>query len=486
MRYILVALASALLAVPAAAQPFYARGEWDSFGTTYPMIDSGDGIYFTRTIDGLFPGSADPASNDSTDYRWKVATEDYSIEAPAGFAQDVHTRANEAGEVHINFWNQTTWDDGWMPNDRRRVGYVDHNLYDWELMGSFNGFSTGLALTDQGGGLHTGTFAFDAGVYEWKFRRVGNWDTNIGNNGFSSNAGNNSFLVANDGDMWTFELDLPNGRWRTIAPAAPGQPGDHNGDGIVNQADYVAARKLPGSFGGDPGAYNSFKENFGEGSAAASWLVFGPSIETTPLDDQGGGVYSAVLDGLTPGTDYELKAAKSDLSVQVPGSNVKIRANDDGEIAVNFYELVNVGWDDGWQPNNEHRIGYEDHNEFDWELMGDFNGFATPVATLIDQTNGLHIGTYVVPTAGEHQFKFRQQGDWNTSIGNNFGNSASNASFTANADNELWQFELDLPNGKWRAFPVPVDGGSGGVPEPSAILLMVLAGLAICGSARRR
>ena len=100
------------------------------------------------------------------------------------------------------------------------------------------------------------------------------------------------------------------------------------------------------------------------------------NITTTPLVDQGGGVYTVTLSGLTASTDYELKAAKSDLSVQVPGSNVKIRADAAGEINVNFYELVAAGWEDGWQPNNEHRIGYEDHNLFDWELMGDFNGFS--------------------------------------------------------------------------------------------------------------
>jgi autotransporter-associated beta strand protein len=54
-----------------------------------------------------------------------------------------------------------------------------------------------------------------------------------------------------------------NGVLRLAASAA--QPGDHNEDGKVDAADYVAWRKLPDSFGGDPGGYNAFKENFGEG-----------------------------------------------------------------------------------------------------------------------------------------------------------------------------------------------------------------------------
>jgi fibronectin-binding autotransporter adhesin len=41
-----------------------------------------------------------------------------------------------------------------------------------------------------------------------------------------------------------------------------GQPGDHNGDGIVDAADYVAWRKTDG---GNSEGYDAFFENFGEG-----------------------------------------------------------------------------------------------------------------------------------------------------------------------------------------------------------------------------
>jgi hypothetical protein len=51
--------------------------------------------------------------------------------------------------------------------------------------------------------------------------------------------------------------------------ASAGQPGDHNGDGVVDAADYVAWRKLPASFGGDPDGYDAFHENFGEMSAGS-------------------------------------------------------------------------------------------------------------------------------------------------------------------------------------------------------------------------
>jgi hypothetical protein len=54
-----------------------------------------------------------------------------------------------------------------------------------------------------------------------------------------------------------------------IRAAAPGQPGDHNGDGTVDAADYVAWRKIPDAFGSDPGGYNTWRENFAEGGAGA-------------------------------------------------------------------------------------------------------------------------------------------------------------------------------------------------------------------------
>jgi hypothetical protein len=44
----------------------------------------------------------------------------------------------------------------------------------------------------------------------------------------------------------------------------PSQDGDHNEDGTVNAADYVAWRKNPTAFGGDPDGYNLWRINFGE------------------------------------------------------------------------------------------------------------------------------------------------------------------------------------------------------------------------------
>jgi hypothetical protein len=46
--------------------------------------------------------------------------------------------------------------------------------------------------------------------------------------------------------------------------------GDHNADGIVDAADYTAWRKIPSSFGDDPGGYNTWRENFAEGGVGGA------------------------------------------------------------------------------------------------------------------------------------------------------------------------------------------------------------------------
>jgi hypothetical protein len=49
---------------------------------------------------------------------------------------------------------------------------------------------------------------------------------------------------------------------RLVQPDVVGN-GDYNADGIVDAADYAAWRKLPSSFGNDPG-YDTWRETFGE------------------------------------------------------------------------------------------------------------------------------------------------------------------------------------------------------------------------------
>jgi T5SS/PEP-CTERM-associated repeat protein len=53
-------------------------------------------------------------------------------------------------------------------------------------------------------------------------------------------------------------------------------PGDYNGDGTVDTADYVLWRKDPAAFGGDPAGYNTWRTNFGRQIGAGSGFAASP------------------------------------------------------------------------------------------------------------------------------------------------------------------------------------------------------------------
>lgn len=186
---------------------------------------------------------------------------------------------------------------------------------------------------------------------------------------------------------------------------------------------------------------------------------------TDPMIDMGGGMWSYTVTGLTPGQGYEFKATVDDWSFNAPGSNARYVGDGFGELRVNFFP--NDVWADGWEPSNKPRLGWEDADLFDWELAGEMNGWSGgPAWYLNDMGNGLHRGDFFL-AAGTYQFKFRKQGDWGFSIGDDFGNAAANNSITLGADS-LVRFEIDLPGGRWRAFVVP---------EPASLLLIGLGGV---------
>lgn len=182
------------------------------------------------------------------------------------------------------------------------------------------------------------------------------------------------------------------------------------------------------------------------------------------LTDMGGGFWQGTVGGLTPGDMPEYKLANDDWSFQAPGSNGKVAVDAAGEITFNLY-LGSFG--DGWSPA-ENRVGYADSGMHGWDIMGSFNGWSGPVIVLNDMGNGLYSGQYVVPDPGNYEFKFRREGDWAISIGDDFGNAAMNIPVDTTVANEVVTFDLDLPNGRWRV-----------VPEPATLTLLALGALAI-------
>jgi hypothetical protein len=210
MRTFVSVAAVVLMATTAVAQTdWYARGDWNGWDLSDPMDFQG-GDYYTKTITELTTG---------TGYEYKIATADWSLYAPGSNGK---VPGDASGEINFHFWDNESWADGWEPSAKRRVGYEDHGLFDWEIVGDMNdwGLSPDLYLTDQGGGLHTGQFTLDAGTYAWKFRQQEDWAYSIGDD-FGNSAADNSITVDNNGDLWAFELDLPNGRWRAYYVPEP-------------------------------------------------------------------------------------------------------------------------------------------------------------------------------------------------------------------------------------------------------------------------
>jgi hypothetical protein len=159
----------------------------------------------------------------------------------------------------------------------------------------------------------------------------------------------------------------------------------------------------------------------------------------------------------------------------------RLAADANGEISLHYWDATASS--DGWFPSFEPRVGYDDPNQFDWELMGTFNAWAGGAEWFMtDEGSGLH-RIQVALADGSYEFKFRKQGDWGISIGYNFGNSAPNANTGAIAAGN-YAFELDLPNGRWRFSPVG-GGSSAAVPEPAAIALMMI-GAVIAMELRQR
>ena len=146
-------------------------------------------------------------------------------------------------------------------------------------------------------------------------------------------------------------------------------------------------------------------------------------------------------------------------------------------------------WADGSAPSNASRGGYDDSNQFDWELVGPFNGWPGtlhPLYAMTDEGNGLHTGTFSFATPGTYPFKFRKQGSWDTSIGADFGDPSENNEFTVATAGDTWRFELDLPHGRWRSFLVLPVGSSTAIPEPASLALVLMAMAMGLGRSRRK
>lgn len=207
----LVALTIVGLAASAAlAQPYNVRGTFNGWGESQ-MNDDGDGSY-SLTVGALNPGDR---------HNFKIAFNDWASSWPGS---DSRTAVNAAGEITFHFIPGAIA-DGWFP-PQDRVGYADPGMFGWEIQGAFNNWdenvdSAARQLSDMGGGLYSVDYTIAApGTYDFKFRESFSWDISIGDN-FGNSAANNQVTTTIANELVRFELDLPNGRWRTSTVPEP-------------------------------------------------------------------------------------------------------------------------------------------------------------------------------------------------------------------------------------------------------------------------
>ena len=204
MKKLIVLLVVALMATPALAQPWYAKGTFNGWGTGNEMtFNAGENRYEASIARGTnTPGSA---------MEFKVSNFDWSTNFPPN---NVFNYWPPDSFFDVFFYSGAA-SDGWSPSENR-VGY-SASYGGWQVMGSFNGWSAPINMTFLGNGLYYADVSVGgAGTYEFKFRQPGangDWWSNIGVN-FGENAANASF------DAWAaethrVELDLVHGRYRT-------------------------------------------------------------------------------------------------------------------------------------------------------------------------------------------------------------------------------------------------------------------------------
>jgi hypothetical protein len=200
-----LSLAFGLVASVLSADTFYLRGTFNGYDQSLVMSDLGGGVY-EATATGLIAGQK---------YLFTAANFDYSIQSGVGL-QDVAAEANSAGEIRARFYSNLPT-DGWRPN-LRRLGIFDLD-YTYELMGSFNGFSSGVALVDNGGILETTMSLAASTNYQFVFRKVDDWNITIKEN-FGDSGPDIAFTSAAAGD-YLVQLDLSNGRYNISAVPEP-------------------------------------------------------------------------------------------------------------------------------------------------------------------------------------------------------------------------------------------------------------------------
>jgi uncharacterized repeat protein (TIGR01451 family) len=199
----------------AAGPPWYARGEFNGYGTTDQMYDdgthgdlvSGDGIYsvvITPSVAGR--------------YEWKVDDGNWTESYPPSNAWLV---TNIISQPVLLTFDSNSYIDGWLPVSNT-VNALD-SLHTWVAVGDWQGWNNANPTTTMS--LEDGIYQYttvlsDVGTYQYKVVVSGTWDA-IGPEGTSGgrsiNTNNLAFDTTEAQQRVTFFADAATGRIKVEA-----------------------------------------------------------------------------------------------------------------------------------------------------------------------------------------------------------------------------------------------------------------------------
>ncbi len=199
---------------------WYARGDFNGWGTGNPMYDdgtngdntAGDGVYSTEV-------HIDIAGR----YEFKIATEDWSTSYPGSGNSWLVTTS--VGEVVTLTFDTRTLSDGWLP-ETNIIG-VSTEQGTWTAVGGWQGWDNAnpaTSMSSLGGGQYRYVTEIPSpGSYEYKAVNTGTWDA-IGADGRSVNAATAVFDTIEASQMVTLTLDSLAGRVMMEVEFIPPQP----------------------------------------------------------------------------------------------------------------------------------------------------------------------------------------------------------------------------------------------------------------------
>jgi glycosidase len=199
---------------------WYARGDFNGWGTDDPMFD--DGTHGDATAgDGVYTALVTVAT--AGRYEFKIASEDWSDSYPTSGNSWLETAAD--GETVSVTFDTGSHSDGWLP-ETNVIG-VSAEPAAWTAVGDWQGWDNAnpaTAMSDLGAGLYQFTTAIASpGSYQYKAVKTGSWDA-IGADGRSVNAATAPFETVGVDQNVTFSVDALAGRVRVEVEPLPPTP----------------------------------------------------------------------------------------------------------------------------------------------------------------------------------------------------------------------------------------------------------------------